>query len=526
MTLPLLLAAAIVAHEPGYTTSLAKHLQRWLKSEEISCNVTTPSEMKTALKNEKLAFLVGFNEPTAAELRDIREFRARGGKLVVFHSASPQLAEMMGVKPLGYAKAPSPGRWSRIDFPGNRFPGCPASILQTSSVLQRAAPIKGRSRAIGVWADRAGRPTGDAAFLRSGSGWWMTHVLLADGDEKLKARLCAAMVGEVEPSKWNARAAEKRDEVAKMKLRSYALRQTPRKGEIRAVWEHSGCGLHPGDWAKTIRELREARITDLFVNVAGAGFAHYPSKTLPRSKTFDEEGDQLAACLKAAKGSGIRVHAWVLCFTGTRSTPHRMSEFQRMGWRLKDKDGKLTDYLDPSQPALRAKLISTIDELQAMYPSLDGIHLDFVRWYERAQKPANAAQVITAFVTEARRHVKKPRWFTTAVLGKYPSCVASVGQDWESWIDGGLVDYAVPMNYTESREMYSSLVKQQGAKKTAARRTISGIGVTANESRLDAKGVIDQIRHARANGLAGVALFDLDTTLIKDVVPYLKLGIW
>ena len=55
---------------------------------------------------------------------------------------------------------------------------------------------------------------------------------------------------------------------------------------------------------------------------------------------------------------------------------------------------------------------------------------------------------------------------------------------------------------------------------------IVGIGVTANESRLDARQVIEQINLARQYGFAGEALFDLDTTLEKSVLPYLRLGIW
>ena len=121
-----------------------------------------------------------------------------------------------------------------------------------------------------------------------------------------------------------------------------------RKGEIHAVWDHSGCGLYPGNWPKTMRILQSARVTDLFVNFAGAAFAHYPSSVLPRSKTFEQEGDQITACLAAAKASGIRVHAWMICFSATRGTAERMDIFQRKGWRLKATNGKYTEYLDPS----------------------------------------------------------------------------------------------------------------------------------------------------------------------------------
>ena len=521
-----LLAVTVVAHEPGYVTSLANHIQRWLRGENVASRVVTPAQMSASLQKESLAFLVGFDKPTAAEMKTLRDFRARGGKLVVFHSASPALADLMGVKPVGYRAAPYPGAWSRMDFAAKVPEGLPASIRQSSSVLQRARPVEGRARVMATWSDRAGKSTGEPAWLASSAGFWMTHVLLADGDEDLKAQLLGAIVGSVDPRAWNVASHRARVNAKSASMREYALKQVPRKGEIHATWEHSGCGLYPGDWPRTMRLLRESRVTDLFVNVAGAAFAHYPSDVLPRSKTFEQEGDQLAACLAAAKGTGVRVHAWVLCFTATRGTPDRLEAFRRKGWRLKTPKGQLTEYLNPADPGVRAYVLAAVDELQARYPSLSGVHLAFVRWGDAAAKPKDAASYVSSFVAEARRRVRRPKWLTAAVYGKYPSCVASVGQDWYGWLESGTVDYVVPMDYTESRDRLAALYAQHASPKTHARRTIPGIGVTANESRLDARQVIEQINMARSFGFAGVSLFDLDATLEKSVLPYLRLGIW
>lgn len=520
-----LLAVAIVAHEPGYTTSLANHLKRWLGSESVPAQVVTPAQMPSALAKERLAFLVGFANPSSSEIAALQAFRARGGKLVVFHSSSPALAAMMGVKPVGYRAAAYPGEWSRMDFCSKTPEGLPGSIRQTSTVLNRARAVEGRSRVIATWSNRAGRPTGEPAWLASNAGFWMTHVLLADGDEDMKAQLLGAIAGSVNPSLWSVASHRAREASKRQSLLAYAKRQVPVNGEIHATWDHSGCGLYPGNWAKTIRVLREAHVTDLFVNVAGAGFAHYPSSVLPRSRTYEQEGDQLAACLAAAKGSGLRVHAWIICFSGTRGTPDRQETFRRRGWRLKTPKGGLTEYLDPSNAAVREYVLSAVDELQSRY-NVAGIHLDFVRWGDTAAKPRNAASVVSQFVAEARRRVRRPKWLTTAVYGRYPTCVATVGQDWVGWLNAGVVDYVVPMDYTESQATFVELLKQHAGSKSMARRTIVGIGVTANESRLDARQVIDQINLVRRYGLAGQSLFDLDATLEKSIFPYLRLGIW
>lgn len=515
---------AVVAAEAGYYTSLANHTARWLKQQGIPAQTAGAEALASELADAKIAFLVGFDAPSAAQMGVLRAYRARGGRLVVFYSSSPALAALMDVKVLGYAKADRPGKWSRMDFRGKFPAGLPAQILQTSTVLQRAAPVRGRVMA--SWSDRQGRPTGDAAWIATAGGYWMTHVLLADGDEALKAQLLAALVGSVAPHLWNADVAAQKAAATDAALRKLATAQSPRKGEIHAVWDHTGCGLYPGDWPRTMKLLRASHVTDLFVNVAGAGFAHYPSSVLPHSRIYAEEGDQLKACIAAARDAGIRVHAWILCFTATRAGgAERVEALRRKGWLLTARDGAKTEYLNPANPQVCDYIISAIDELVSKY-QVSGIHLDFVRWYERANKPQDAAETITRFVARARAHVKRPMWLTAAVLGKFPACVASVGQNWEAWLDSGLIDYAVPMDYTEDMSKYETFILQHASSKARARRTIAGIGVTANESRLDASKVIAQLRLARRYGLAGAALFDLDTTLEKNILPYLRLGIW
>ena len=295
--------------------------------------------------------------------------------------------------------------------------------------------------------------------------------------------------------------------------------------EIHAVWDHTGRGLYPGNWPKTMQVLKAAHVTDIFVNVAGPDFAHYPSSTLPRSKTFAEQGDQVSACLRAAQGTGIRVHAWIICFNATRGVPRQLETFKARGWRLKGKDGALTTYLNPANANVRSFALSIVDEINSRY-GVSGIHLDFVRWPHTVAKSADAAQAVTQFVAEARRRVKRPRWLTTAVYAKYPRCIETVGQDWVKWLNFDLVDYVVPMDYTESTSQFESFLRQHAAPTKNARRTIAGIGVTASESKLTASQVVEQIRLVRKYGLAGQSLFDLDTTLEQKILPVLGKGVW
>ena len=470
---------AVVAPGTGFGLSLGRHIVRWLGQNGVAAEFVDEQSVSTGLRGKKLAYLV---MPKEAQIATLSAFVSRGGKMCIFYSDSPKVASL----------------------------------------------LPGRSRVIAFWHDRAGRPTGDAAVLASNVGWWMTHVMLADGDEQAKSQFLAAVAGASVPGVWSYAAFTAKRKAERETNRQYALVQRPRQGEIRAVWEHSGQGLYPGDWPRTFRELNRYGITDIFVNVAGAGFAHYPSKVLPPSAVLTKQGDQLAACLKAATGTGIRVHAWIMCFTGTRGSAARLDEFARKGWRLRSKKGALTEYLDPSKADLRQYLLSAVEEVTRRY-AVQGVHLDFVRWYEGARLPKDATRPVSTFMVQARSRVKRIRsstLFTAAVFGKYPSCVGAVGQDWESWLDAGIVDWLVPMNYLEDNGKYAACVRQQCRTPTHAKRIVSGIGVTAIESRLGVRQVIDQVKLARQSGAAGVAFFDLDYTLVNDILPYLRIGLF
>lgn len=516
---------AVVAPGSGFGLSLGRHIVRWLGMNGVAAEFVDEKTISSGLRGKKLAYLV---MPKTGHLSAMSSFAAQGGKMFAFYSDSPKIASFFGVRMGAYKKADGNGQFSKIVFGKTAPRGVPAEMVQSSANIFTAHPVQGRSRVIAMWHDRSGRSTGDAAVLASNVGWWMTHVLLADGDEKAKAQFLAAIAGASVPGAWNYAAFVAKRKARRESDRMYALAQKPKAGEIRAVWEHSGQGLYPGDWPRTFRELQRYGITDMFVNVAGAGFAHYPSKVLPPSSTLAQKGDQLAACLKAAAGTGIRVHAWIMCFTGTRGSAARQQMFAKKGWRLRSKKGELTEYLDPSNAELRQYLLSAVDEVVRRY-AVHGVHLDFVRWYEGAKLPKNATKPVGQFVAQARMKVKAVRpsvVFSTAVFGKYPSCIAAVGQDWESWLDAGLVDWMVPMNYVEDGSKFSMLLARQCRTPSHARKIVSGIGVTAIESRLDVRQVIDQINTARRAGAAGIAFFDLDYTLVNDILPYLRLGVF
>jgi len=612
--------SALAVGERRFAQSLAKHVERWYREAGVESVLTDDADLKTSLAGKKVAVLVYVSQPTAEQMGALTAFVGRGGKLIVCYSSSQELAALMGVQTVGYQKGSTDGRWSLMRFSGAAPRGVPDSILQTSQNLFVVKPVAGRSQVMAWWHDRQGRQTDEPAWLSSSSGYWMTHVLLADGDAEAKGRLLLALAAAHDPALWQpaatrllqrvqkigglngaaglvalaarvadpnrrmraaaaAQAAQNKEREAAQLLGEgkgyeawqvandlrdrmyevYGMMQPSRKGEVRAVWDHSGMGLYPGDWSRTCKLIKDAGISDIYVNVAGAGFAHYASSVLPHSRVFDEQGDQLAACVSAAKPLGLRVHAWILCFASEGATQDRIEIFRKRGWLLTGTDAGAHAWLDPAVPEVRACLVSAVREMALNY-KIDGVHLDFVRYPDfpsslganvraRFEKAAGRkatswpedvksgalreafvrwrAEQVSDFVQAAHKTLKRDapgKLLTAAVFGKYPSCLDAVGQDWESWINIGLVDYVTPMNYTEDMGKFNEWLGQQTRTRKQALKVVPGIGVTAAESRLDAVQVIEQIEAARRAGCPGFALFDLDTTLRQEILPVLRMG--
>lgn len=611
---------SIPAGERGFAKALACHVERWYKGFGVECQLSDDHNLGSSLHGLRLAVLVYVSQPNSTQLSDLRSYVKRGGKLIVFYSASTQLAQIMGMQNLGYQEHRSDGRWSSIHFTAGAVRGVPDKIRQSSKNLIGMAPVSGQSRVIAWWHDRKGNRT-DPAWLSSSSGYWMTHVLLADGDADAKGKMLLALAASYDNSLWlpaaedilkdasrvadsggaagmallaakvvdtdRRRRAEKAaanlqakeqevhvlirtcngfkawkaaDDLRSSTWELYGIMQQPRRGEIRAVWDHSGMGLYPGNWKLTCELLKNAGMTDLYVNVAGCGFAYYNSKVLPRSTVLIEYGDQLKQCVKAAQPLGLRVHAWILCFSTERATADRIDIFRKRGWLLDLPGGRPSRWLDPALPEVRDYLVKAVQEMAGHY-DISGVHLDFVRYpdfnsslssvsrkrFEGAfgkrivnwpadVKPGGVyhgsfagwrAQQVSMFVSSARRAMNRKasgKLLTAAVFGKYPSCLAAVGQDWESWLNINLIDYVTPMNYTENLASFNEWVTDQCKSRGQRLKVVPGIGVTANESRLNAAEVIDQINVTRRAGCSGFALFDLDTTLRQEILPVLRMG--
>ncbi len=341
---------------------------------------------------------------------------------------------------------------------------------------------------------------------------------------------------------------------------AYARSQASRTPEFRGVWNHSGLGLYPGNWDETCSVLARNGFTAVFPNVQKPAVALYHNRLIPESPFVAQLGDQLAAAVEAGQRRHIDVHAWVILWNVEGEPAAQIAAWRKAGRLQVSASGAPLDWLCPSHPENRAYELNAIRDLASRY-GVAGIHLDFVRYksgdycYCRGCRERFARDTgltprrwpadvrtgplaaayrdwrrsrITTFVAAARdtlRRVDPALKLSAAVYPGYPGCRDSIAQDWGEWLRGGLLDFACPMNYSENAGKAVEWYGKQTAYPGVRGRLYPGIGVTATESRLSAADTIDQIAALRREGAGGFVLFELNRTVEKDILPYLRMGL-
>ena len=427
--------------ELNYVRTVTRRLGTWLDELGLGYRVLNDHQLtRTALDDSRIV-LLGYNPnipPSQAHV--LNTFIADGGKLIVFYSADPGLAQMLGMSLGDYTLEAYPGQWSDFRFNSDTPTGTPRLVAQQSRNIRPVFPMSRDSKIIAYWHDHAGRRQTHPAWVLSSSGAWMTHVLL-DGDSENKKDLLLAMLSHFDSSLWRQAAGHRAsmvgavgpyaawsdtiaaiqnlsresphaaaarrltnhaaEEYAAMQghlehhryadvlltaglaqralIEAYARVQPSRPNERRGVWDHAGTGFHAGNWERTALALSRVGFNDLFVNVVWPGMAHYKSRTLRSTDVERTHGDQLAACLAAAHRHGIRVHAWKVCWNLEWTDPDLRERYRSERRVQVARDGRTLNWLCPNPPANRALELTAIRELLERYP-VDGLHLDYVRF--------------------------------------------------------------------------------------------------------------------------------------------------
>lgn len=341
---------------------------------------------------------------------------------------------------------------------------------------------------------------------------------------------------------------------------------TPLMKEARGLWVVRDALNDPASIDAFLNLAHEAGFNMLLVQVNGRAEAYYRSNVVPRVASLPEDFDPLAYLLEGARQRGLEVHAWVNAFTAgmlqSRPTSRQHVLSRHPEWVTYDQTGRsLWDYgseiteldlpafmLDPGLPEVQDFVVSMVVELVERY-DVDGIHLDYVRypdtrfgyhpqvrrrfqervgvdplwlhgeqgqllrqsWGEATVEKVMEAwnewrrQQVTGLVRRVYREVtaRKP-WVkvSAAVYADRHIARERVLQDWERWLQEGIVDMVVLMAYQPDEQWVAARL-HEAMSRSGSRHVYSGLGAyrVENDLRLFRR-LILRARLARTQGIA------------------------
>jgi len=428
-------AIAAGGGEARSTETFDKAMQELLHSTGIITDLITDEDVIAGgLADRKVAIFPYSPLMDPGVLAATREFVAGGGKVFLFYTLDPGMAELLGVRSAGYKQRGDADPFAVVQFDAPGLEGLPAQMGQDSWNTNVPEPTRPDAKVIGWWANGAG-VRNEAAMVLSDTGVYMGHVLTS-ADQETKQQVMTALLGAFVPDVW-ARKAEKAlaavgkvgpfetvddlrahvadygegaqalvdggvqslqaaqealadGEAAKacelaataraaMK-EAYALAHRGRTGEFRAMWEHSGTGPYPEEgWGKALDILKANGINAIVPNLWWAGLAHYPSEYLPVAESVAKYGDQMEECVREAHARGIEVHAWKVNWNLGNAPQEFIDGLRAEGRTMVDVNGEPVDWLCPSHPLNYQLELDTMLEPVRKY-DVDGIHFDYIRY--------------------------------------------------------------------------------------------------------------------------------------------------
>ncbi len=426
--------------ELTFTHSRARGVLRALESVGVTAKLFSDKDLTAALASPcRVAHLVFMDLPSEAQRTRIKRFCDSGGKIIVHSSSSKELAAMMGLSKPTIVTA-NPTVWVGFQFADARPLNAPEFLKNRATQIIETVPVAKSSKIAALWVDENGKK-GPIALLKTPRGYWLTRVLMDDGDTESQGRFLAALSADGFPEVWRL-AAKRLDaemwqpldaesfEAAKTKLRasvraekrpaledqiaslSYlvaskeadfsrglfgasmtrlwslrhvverayaAANKTALRTGILAVWDRNGTGLFPGDWVSTATVLKKAGVTDLYLMTASPGCSNTQVPGLAESFMKKKYGDQLSDAVKACHQYGIRIHAWIPALTIESMPTETKRTFMADGRGLVNAKGAPVEWIDPTDPR-NVREITRIALWLAENTGVDGIHFDYMRY--------------------------------------------------------------------------------------------------------------------------------------------------
>ena len=308
--------------------------------------------------------------------------------------------------------------------------------------------------------------------------------------------------------------------------------------------------------------LAEVRYRSDAMHVPNKHNSHYNNPE-PRSYILkDFDFDPLEYLLNEAHGRGIAVQAWLSVLNATQTNTERLRTnyiYQNhQDWIMTDSRGRrmnginyMGNFIDPGILEVKNHLLNVMLDIVANYPTLDGIHLDYIRYpsaqyghsgesvrrFREAEKKSSItwndwrmAQV-TDLVREFRERalaINPELLITAAVMADIREAKSSYAQDWVNWVNTGLIDRVYPMAYAKDYGVFYNVVHAI-AEVVPKEKVVVGIRAwQENFPRLDysLERIIEKAKLCRQMNFGGLALFSYEGLRQTGMFPKLTLALY
>ena len=293
--------------------------------------------------------------------------------------------------------------------------------------------------------------------------------------------------------------------------------------EMRGIWI-SDPTIY--DWGRVVKNLKKARINNIFVNFASPGAAFYSGKYLP----YKPCEDSLQSLIRIAHKEGIKVHAKILTFFLHFAPEAQIKKMKREKRLLINTRGKIayqsqTPWIDPALPENRELMLNVIWEIVKKF-DIDGIQLDYVRFFEETGVPDSIMSIrrmiVTNFVSEVSqmlRQLDPSLDYSACVFYNVNRAQFEMAQDWPTWEKRNIFTFLVPMNYTTYPPELSKWINSQLKLLKGNTPFYSGLG--AYMPKMTTEKLIQQIEVVRRSGMNGFVLFAYSDDFVKKMLPVL-----
>lgn len=352
---------------------------------------------------------------------------------------------------------------------------------------------------------------------------------------------------------------------------------TNRPVEVRALWVTRFDYKTPEDVRTIVANAASVGFNTLYFQVRGDGTVCFPSKIEPwfwqltgndPSATGRDPGwDPLSTALSEAHARGLKLQAYMNvlpAWQDGRSPPpsaHQVYTAHPEWLMVDSKERRMSTivhgfyaFLNPSLPEVRQHLAELFAEVARRYPTLDGIHYDYIRYpdasevrgadfsydpvsiaafkkYSNGKPPAldrelwirfkgSRVNLVLGDLAQAIRRERPDLEISAAVRGSYLNAARDAAQFYLEWPGRKLVDTLVPMAYHYDMAKFEDYLNGfLGRNRPKTGKVIVGIW-PAEKWRMGRAGFSptrlgQQIAMARQKGADGIAIFSYEEIFEK-----------